>query len=235
MALTEFVFKVRSDRNLLCGFTRARKGVRIVVDLLRPDAHADVRDAVFLILAPHYLCRKLLDDTFRKEYGPFKVLAEEDDYVSVQASLKIEYAQGSHNPIAMAFKVLGPDCIFHPIVVKDGFLHISVVSPNEEGRKRFLTYSKMAREHMPGEEFKLIHVGSYDPLPSDASAEGLTAAQAETLRMALALGYYDAPRACTIEDIAELFGISKAATHKRLRGAENKVMRARFAAPPVSV
>ncbi len=59
-------------------------------------------------------------------------------------------------------------------------------------------------------------VGTYD--------DTLTPKQTEMLRMALALGLYDTPRRCTLDTLADIFGISKAAAHNRMKGAERKIL-----------
>jgi predicted DNA binding protein len=121
-------------------------------------------------------------------------------------------------------QVLGPDCWFEPLLVKDGYLHIAVVSPSQEGRERFLAYTKRMRDHVSPDDFRLVHVGPWEPPALAGPREGLTPGQDEVLKMAVALGYYDTPRGCTIEDLAEAFGVSKAAAHKRLKAAENKII-----------
>jgi hypothetical protein len=221
--LTEFVFKIRSEKNLLCEFTRAHEEDQVVIHLLRGDAGPEVRAALYTILAPRARWEELLKH-FPGAYGRFEMVTEHEDYATVKAPLKMDYARG-HNPIAAVIQTLGPDCWFHPLLVKDGYLHISVVSPNEAGRERFLTYTKKMREHVSPDDFRLVHVGPYVAPALAMAREGLTPGQDEVLKMAVALGYYDTPRGCTVEDLAEAFGVSKAAAHKRLKAAENKIIR----------
>jgi hypothetical protein len=222
LPLTEFVFKIRSDKNLLCDFTRQHRSAEVVIHMLRRDAEGDIQDALYTILAPRAAWQELLQH-FPREYGSFRAIVERDAYASVQAPLKLDYARG-HSPIRAVQEVLGPDCWFHPLVVKDGYLHISVVSPSVEGREAFMAYTKRMREHVSPDDFKLLHVGPYKPAALAAQREGLTPGQDEVVKMAVALGYYDTPRGCTLEDLAEAFGVSKAAAHKRLKAAENKII-----------
>ncbi|HEV8360657.1 MAG TPA: helix-turn-helix domain-containing protein [Candidatus Thermoplasmatota archaeon] len=223
MPLTEFVFKVRSEKSLLCEFTRDHRDAQVMINLLRSDAGPSFREALYTILAPRALWQGLLKH-FPREYGHFEPVQEHDDYVTVKAPLKLDYARG-HNPIVAALEVLGPDAWFHPLLVKDGYLHISVVSPSVQGRDRFMAYTKRMREHVSPDDFKLVHVGPYMAPALAQAREGLTPGQNEVLKMAVALGYYDTPRGCTIEDLAEAFGVSKAAAHKRLKAAENKIIK----------
>lgn len=223
MPLTEFVFKIRSEKNHLCEFTRQHRDAQVVIHLLRGDIQDEIHDALYTVLAPRPQWEALLRH-FPREYGHYTVVTEHEDYVSARAPLKMDYARG-HNPIAAAVQVLGPDCWFHPLLVKDGYLHISVVSPSEEGRERFMAYTKRMRAHVSPDDFRLVHVGPYVAPALAPARDGLTPGQDEVLKMAVALGYYDTPRGCTIEDLAEAFGVSKAAAHKRLKAAENKIIK----------
>jgi DNA binding protein with HTH domain len=47
----------------------------------------------------------------------------------------------------------------------------------------------------------------------------------EAARTALALGYYENPRRCTMEDIAKVLGITKSAVYHRIHGLEQKAVR----------
>jgi predicted DNA binding protein len=42
------------------------------------------------------------------------------------------------------------------------------------------------------------------------------------------LGFYDNPRRCNLESLANVFGISKAAAHNRLKSAERKILTSYF-------
>lgn len=221
--LTEFVFQVRSEKSLLCAFTRERREATVVIHLLRGRGQGTPEHGLYTLLAPRAAWQPMLQD-FRREHGAYEVVAETEDYVSVQAPLKLDYMRG-HNPIQAVLDTFGPDCWFHPLLVKDGYLHISFVSPNEAGRERFMAYAKRMREHVSPDDFKLVHVGPYVAPALLTTREGLTPGQDEVLKMAVALGYYDTPRGCTVEDLAEAFGVSKAAAHKRLKAAENKVIK----------
>lgn len=60
----------------------------------------------------------------------------------------------------------------------------------------------------------------------DALVERLTERQLETLRIALASGYYRWPREATAEDCAERLGISQPTFAQHLRAGERKVLEA---------
>ncbi len=227
--LQEFVFKIRSDDNLLCRFTRTHPEMRIVMNLLRADAHAPVEKAIVTILAEPQVRRRFLTGEFAKRYGTYEILSENEDYASVEISTAVLSYYQRHDPIQLTIQMLGPETVFHPVVVEGGYILISVMSPNPDGLAAFNEFTKHMRRVVPADDFKLLHVGEFQPeLRLKAGARILTPRQEEVLRMAIAMGYYSDPRQCNLEDLATAFGISKAAVHKRLQMAENALILSRF-------
>lgn len=227
--IQEYVFKIRSADNLLCRFTDENPDVRIVLNLLRSDAHAPVEKAIVTLLAPERLRKRFLTGEFARKYGTYQVLSENDDYASVEISTAVLSYYQKHDPIQLTIQMLGPETVFHPVVVEDGYILISVMSPNPDGLKAFNEFTKHMRKVVPADDFKLLHVGEFQPeLRLKERAKVLTPRQEEVLRMAIAMGYYSDPRQCNLEDLATAFGISKAAVHKRLQMAENALVRSRF-------
>lgn len=227
--LTEYVFKIRSDDNLLCQFTREQPEVRIIMSLLRPSAAAPVEKAIVSILADKQTRTRFLTGQFAKRYGSFTMLSESEGYASVEISTTILTYYQKHDPIQLTLRMLGPETIFHPVIVEGGYILISVLSPNPAGLKAFNEFTKHMRQVVPADDFKLLHVGDYQPeLRLKSRAKALTPRQQEVLKMAIAMGYYSDPRAITLEGLAEAFGVSKAAVHKRLQMAENALIRGHF-------
>jgi predicted DNA binding protein len=227
--LTEYVFKIRSDDNLLCQFTHESPDVRLVLSLLRSSAESPVESAIVTILADKQTRTRFLTGQFAKRYGSFKMLSENEGYASVEISTTVLTYYQRHDPIQMTIRMLGPETIFHPVIVEGGYILISVVSPNPAGLAAFNELTKHMRQVVPADDFKLLHVGEYQPeLRLKGRARTLTPRQAEVLKMAIAMGYYNDPRAVTLEDLSVAFGVSKAAVHKRLQMAENALIRAQF-------
>lgn len=228
-SLTEYVFKIRSDDNLLCAFTAENPDVRLVLTLLRAGVDSAVERAVVTILADPRTRTRFLTGRFAKRYGSFRVLSENEEYASVEISTAVLTYYQRHDPIQLTIRMLGPETVFLPVIVEKGYIHISVISPNPDGLRVFNEFTKHMRQAVPADDFKLLHVGEYRPeLRLKEKARILTPRQEEVLKMAIAMGYYNDPRACTLEDLAESFGVSKAAVHKRLQMAENSLIRSRF-------
>ncbi len=227
--LTEYLFKIRSDDNLLCRFTQDNPDVRIVMTLLRSSADAPVEKAIVTIVADPLTRRRFLTGEFAKKYGTYTVLSEGEDYASVEITTAVLSYYQKHDPIQLTIQMLGPETVFHPVIVEGGYIHINVMSPNPDGLNAFNQFTQHMRRVVPADDFKLLHVGEYQPdLKAQGRAKLLTPRQEEVLRMAIAMGYYNDPRQCNLEDLAGTFGVSKAAVHKRLQMAENALIRGRF-------
>lgn len=227
--LTEYSFKIRSDDNLLCQFTAEQPEARIVLNLLRASARGAVERAIVTILSDRQTRTRFLTGQFAKRYGTFEMLSENNEYASVEIStLVLQYYQ-RHDPIQLTLRMLGPETIFHPVVVEKGYIHISVLSPNPSGLAAFNEFTHHMRQAVPADDFKLLHVGEYQPeLRLRSRGKLLTPRQLEVLKMAIGMGYYNDPRACNLEELARVFGVSKAAVHKRLQTAENALIRRQF-------
>lgn len=227
--LTEYAFKIRSDDNLLCQFTQESPDVRIVLNLLRPSAEAPVEKAIVTLLCDRQTRTRFLTGQFARRYGTFRMLSENDTYASVEISTSVLTYYQKHDPIQLTLRMLGPETVFHPVIVEGGHILISVVSPNPAGLAAFNHFTHHMREVVPADDFKLLHVGEYQPdLRLKGRAKALTPRQTEVLKMAIAMGYYSDPRAVTLEDLAGAMGVSKAAVHKRLQMAENALIRGHF-------
>lgn len=229
--IREYAFKIRSEDNLLCRFTQEHASVRIVLDLLRPASDARVEKAVVTILAPRMIRQRFLSGEFGRKYGSYEVLSEAEEYASVEISTAILSYYQQHDPIQLTLQMLGPETIFQPVVVEGGYITISVLSPNPDRLQAFNEFTSHMRRVVPADDFKLLHTGEYQPEARWNQRTHLTPRQEEVMRMAVAMGYYSEPRACTLEDLAQAFGISKAAVHKRLQLAENTLMRNAFDGP----
>ena len=59
--------------------------------------------------------------------------------------------------------MLGPETVFQPVIVEAGYIHIAVMSPNPAGLQAFNEFTKHMRQVVPADDFKLLHVGEYQP------------------------------------------------------------------------
>jgi predicted DNA binding protein len=226
--LREFVFKTSGRDNPLCRYTKEDPGRWILIHLYRGDARGPTGRALFIIHGPPIEVERFLAGEFGRRYGTYEVLSQEDETTSVEVS---SYAMPSYrgmDPVAMTIRLLGPDAIFEPILVHEGYIHVRVLAVQRRGDAFRELVSRLSSATDPS-DFKLIHQGAWDPIRRLTPADDhLSKRQEETLRMAIDMGYYDAPRRCTLTELSQAFGISKAAVHKHLQGAEAKVLKANF-------
>lgn len=226
MALREYVFKTTSAANLLCRWTREDAGRWILIQILRGAGQGKVEGALFTVHAPPVEADRFLREEFGKKYGSYRLVNRRGDLASVEVTNYLLPSYRGADPVDLATKLLGPDVIFAPILVHEGYIHVRVyAAPPADGRNFGELLKRITSAAQP-EEFQLIHTGAWDPIQRlKPRPDHLTERQQEVLKIAVEFGYYDEPRRCTLEDIARAFGVSKAAVHKHLVAAESKIMK----------
>lgn len=229
--LTELSFRVSGEDNLLCTFTRMTPDAIVVINPLRGDEEARIEHALYTIHADGATARELVEGHFEDEYGSYEVLAERDEALSVKVPFRLPEIGNRDDPLHMALDILGPDAFFLPLVVEAGYIHCTLVSPGSEETRTFVELTRRVNEHLDPDAFDLLNVGPWDPTPDGDKDLGLTDRQEDVLRLAVALGYYNRPREATLESLGDVLGVSKAAVHKTLSAAENKVLKDAVGAP----
>jgi hypothetical protein len=223
--LTELSFRVASRDNLLCAFTQVHEDATIVINPFRASASADIERAMYTIHTGAEEARDLVEGHFEEEYGEYEVLAERDDCLTVEVPFRLPSVGPRGDPLHMALEALGNDAFFLPLVVEDGFIHCTLVSSSPQGTRGFIELTKSVTKHLDPETFDLLNVGPWNPAPEADKRDELTSRQEDVLQMAIALGYYNQPRETTLEELGEVLDVSKAAVHKTLTAAENKVLK----------
>ncbi|MBW3582989.1 MAG: helix-turn-helix domain-containing protein [Euryarchaeota archaeon] len=211
-------------------FTRDNPEQRVIISLLRGSTREIGERAIYTFLGPRNLTRQFLLGEFTKRYGTFQPLAEAEGYVSVEVSTHLLPTIQGKTPNEVTFEVLGPDAVFLPILVVNGWLHIRVLSANAQGGARFEKFLDIMRNHMQPDAFDVYSVREYKPEARlHEATQDITPRQQEVMEAAYEMGYWDEPRRCNLDDIARHFGVSKAAVHKSLSAGERKVMATFFA------
>jgi hypothetical protein len=229
--LTELSFRVAGEDNLLCTFTRMTPDALVVINPLRDDEEARIEHALYTIHADPDTARGLVEDHFEDEYGGYEIVAERDEALTVKVPFRLPSVGPGEDPLHMALDALGADAFFLPLVVEDGYIHCTLVSPSSEETHTFVELTRRVNKHLEPEAFDLLHVGPWDPTADGDEDLDLTERQEDVLRLAVALGYYTRPREATLESLGEVLGVSKAAVHKTLSAAENKVIKDAVGAP----
>lgn len=223
--IQEYSFRVKTLDNPLMRFTAEHTQHRILITLLREHTQKLEERAVFTFLGDNQTTKRFLTGEFTKRYGTAEPIHEDKDYVSVEVSTHLLPLIGGKSPNQVTYEILGRDAIFLPLMVTDGWLHVRVLSANESAGQRFVQFLNLMREHLRPESFHLYPAREYRPEARlHEATEDITPRQQEVLNMAYEMGYWDEPRRCNLEDIANRFSVSKAAIHKSLSAGERKVM-----------
>lgn len=102
----------------------------------------------------------------------------------------------------------------YPTVLRDGRFTVTLVA----SRERLSKYTdELAAAGIPYEVLSVTR--------SREKGELLTDRQWEFVTAAIERGYYDAPRRCTLADLAESLGIQKPAASKLCRRAESRIIK----------
>lgn len=224
MPLQEIVFQVEISELPIVQFTKDNPGTKLIFNHLAFDEdHFPVRQILTILAAPPqyekllYVLPEYYDDT--------KILRRSDRACSVMVNLKGEKKELLKGPYEAGLKRIGSDIILRPTIVADGWMTLGVVTAVD------VDIGSLVREASDflkslGIKLRLMHFGEYKPeeQPIGDYEEKLTPKQAEIIKMALALGLYDTPRQASLDTLAEVFGISKAAAHNRMKSAEKKIL-----------
>jgi len=124
-------------------------------------------------------------------------------------------------------------CAFVSVPVYDaGIEEIKILAPSFEAFSQFLdslknSYNvKVASKHFLRDNEKIRPESLMESgfLEFVSAADLLTKRQAEALKLAARLNYYDMPRRTSLQDIADKMGISESAASELLRKAERKLL-----------
>lgn len=230
MGFTEVVYKIRSDIFPLCTFTEQNPDVRAVVNQTSWDDETRMNRTLVTLLGPDEKLQQL-NEQLGVSYDKRDVASVSREQLVVKTQARIDTLRKSGNPMAFALEYFGESAVIEPAVVKDGYFHTRLLISGKVDLADLLgTYEKGVKEGR-WNDFKLIRIDDYDPEQQIAGAftENLTQKQLEVIKTALALGFYNTPRDITLDDLSNIFGISKAAVHNRLQAAERKVIAKFFA------
>jgi len=228
MGMTELLFQVELPDWPVAQFTREVKGSRVIMNHIRFDEdHFPVRN-IFTVLADAAEYPRLLE-TMRKMYSNITVLRQDAQALSVLVEPSPDKMRFLKSPFTAALRALGPDRILRPIIIRDGWMTVGIVTAAQIDIAEVLRMAGQSFQKA-GLNMKLLRWGEYRPEdhPIGDFEEKLTPKQAEIVKMGLALGFYDNPRRCNLEALAGVFGISKAAAHNRIKAAERKILSSYF-------
>ena len=230
MGFTEVVFKIRSDDFPLCSYTAAHPDVRAIVNKLSWDAEARSSRTLITLLGPDARLREAAD-ALGGAFERVEEIGAGKEQLALRTSGRLDTLRRSANPLAFALDYFGEDAVLEPSIVKDGYYHIRIIIAGKVDLADLIAAYERGAKEGRWTDFKLIRIDDHDPEQQihGAFTESLTQKQLEVIKTALALGFYNTPRDITLDDLSNIFGISKAAVHNRLQAAERKVIQKFFA------
>jgi predicted DNA binding protein len=230
MGLTEVVYKIRSQHYPLCQLTERTAGAKVLVSQSSFDADAKVAHFLVTLAGPDQATRDTLA-VFDKLFDRHEVARTAKEAVSLRCQASLERLRDTNSPAAFALEYFGDGALVMPSVIKQGYWHARLVVTGKVDLADMLGAYEKGVHGGHYDDFKLIRIDDYDPEQqiTGAFSENLTPKQLEVLKTALALGFYNTPRSVTLDDLSNIFGISKAAVHNRLQAAERKVVSKFFA------
>jgi hypothetical protein len=224
MVMTEIVFQIEIPHLPLIQFTRDNPGTRLIFNHINFDEdHFPIRQILTILGTPAQYDKMLY--VLPEYYDDVEILRRDNRACSAIISLRGDKKDLLKGPYAEGLKRIGSDMILRPTVVRDGWMTIGVITLVDVDIGPLVREASEFLKEL-GIRLRLLHFGEYKPEehPIGDYEEKLTPKQTEIIKMALALGLYDTPRKCSLDTLAEIFGISKAAAHNRMKSAEKKIL-----------
>lgn len=228
MPLTEVVYSVGCGSYPLGRLSVDHPGLVLTFDHVTFDGKAN--DSKSLVVARggvdavHGVSAQL-----SRVYDDHRVLIRRPDELVAKGVASRDRMQECNDPALLAWDGFGEDAVCGPSLIRGGVYTTAVVVPQER-HDEILGRLLEVGAHNGHRDFMLKHVKDYDPTQHTTrlTDSDLTAKQTEALKTALVLGFYNTPKNANLEDLAHVFGISKAAVHNRLQAAERKVVTKHF-------
>ncbi len=229
MGFTEVVYKIRSDIFPLCSYTALHPEVKAVVNLLSWETDTRTAKSLITLMGPEDRLAELASQ-LNSYFDRIETLGQGKEQLILRTTARADTLRKSGNPFAFALEYFGESAVLQPALAREGYVHTRLLITAKVDLADLLnTYERGVKEGR-WSDFKLIRIDDFDPEQQihGAFTENLTQKQLEVIKTALALGFYNTPRDITLDDLSNIFGISKAAVHNRLQAAERKVIQKFF-------
>jgi predicted DNA binding protein len=229
MGFTEVVYKIKSDIFPLCAYTAAHADLKAILNHVSWDADTRTARTLITLTGPEERIEQAIAP-LSTVFDRVEIMGRSKEQAVLKASGRLELLKKSGNPSAFALEYFGDTAVLEPALVMGGYLHTRLLITGKVDLADLLANYERGVKEGRWSDFKLIRIDDYDPESQihGAFTENLTQKQLEVIKTALALGFYNTPRDITLDDLSNIFGISKAAVHNRLQAAERKVIQKFF-------
>lgn len=218
MGVTKFVVQAQLPECPLSEFTADRTDSHV---LASRGQNGERGDSLVLALMGTPDIQDAFLETARDAFDRAELVRRDDETAVVEA-------EGPSTPtithiFPLVTEVTGAGTLFQPTFLARGWATLTFHALTDGPAARIVNRCK-DRLEKAGCEFRLVRFRAFDPEEVTAIEQDLTEKQLEVVRVAYSMGYYETPRDCTLANLADVFGISKAAVHMRLRTAERKII-----------
>lgn len=222
--MVEILARYRWTGSHLHDFMEAYPDARLVLHPFYDDPRKE--GVAFLAVAVGGDPEEFVEGTRRVPYlEDVELVSQGDDHAVVRLEA-MESRDLGGTPNLQVARRLGREAYLNPVFAGGGDVWLSIVTA------RHLTFEDIEDElaavgkQFGWDEWDLVSVRPLEGrIPGGGTGRELTDRQKEVLDIARALGYYETPRGCTLEDIAATLGVSENAVHKNLTAAERKIIR----------
>jgi hypothetical protein len=225
MGFTEVVYKIRSDASPLCVATTPPSDVKVIINTASWDPETRLCKAMYTLLGSEDKISALAAE-LSPLFDRSEIVSRAKDQLVLRTSARLDVLKKTANPTAFALDHFGDDAIVAPALAREGYVHTRLLLARKVDLADLLANYEKGVKDGRWSDFKLIRIDDFDPEQQIGGTftENLTQKQLEVIKTALALGFYNTPRDITLDDLSNIFGISKAAVHNRLQAAERKVI-----------
>ncbi len=225
MSLTEVVYKIKNDSYPLCAFTAKHPDTKVVVNFTSWDEETKLSKTITTVMGDEESVQTVLKG-LEGVVDECEILEQSKYSTTLRTTTSGETLAKCGNPAAFALEYFGENAVMKPALVKEGYFNMRVIASGKVDLASMLANYETGVKAGRWNDFKLVRIDSFEPEQQihGAFTEGLTPKQLEVIKTALALGFYNTPRNITLDDLSNIFGISKAAVHNRLQAAERKVI-----------
>jgi hypothetical protein len=124
--------------------------------------------------------------------------------------------------VSAARECSGGEAVLESIHLQAGVIVVRILAPSFSNAARLREALVAKGAISPRGRVEVLSAEPWRPESEEPPSRGLSEKELATLRTAVALGYYETPRRCTMEDLGAALGVTKTSVFRRLAVAERR-------------
>ncbi|MBI4392751.1 MAG: helix-turn-helix domain-containing protein [Euryarchaeota archaeon] len=227
MSLAEVVFEAEKRDYAMCRFTAEHPDVRAIFRPIKWGREENRIRGVLTIVGATEVTNSLVKELKEAgQYEHFEIMSIAP--YAIVLSLEAQTTGAGHSGVelaALTFSALGSETILEPIIFDKGKARVTGLCPQVGDTKEALLRLQELQKVQEWTQFRVIRVGTFDPVGfGEKLRPVLDADQEELMMLAISMGYYEVPKRCNLEDIAGRVGLSVSPVHKKLKEIEHTLI-----------